>query len=353
MILTIIGARPQFVKASVVSQSFQKKEISEEIIHTGQHYDVKMSQVFWDELEIPHPSVNLEIGSGNHGSQTAKAIDGIENYILNSKKKYKALLVYGDTNSTLAGALVASKLHIPLIHIESGLRSFNKKMPEEINRICTDHVSDFLFCSSNIGVTNLAKEGICRNVFNIGDVMFDAYLKFSEISKQKIILNTLIPFEPQKYNLLTIHRPSNTENTELLKQLFATLGKFDLNFVFPVHPRLKSTITTLNLPENIYVTEPFSFLEMLSILNNSHKVFTDSGGLQKEAFWAKKPCITLREETEWIETLEYNQNILTGINEAKITSAYSCKVQEHNLNPYGNGDSATQIAEIIKSQLYV
>ncbi len=353
MILTIIGARPQFVKASVVSQSFKKNGIPEEIIHTGQHYDNKMSQVFWDELGIPFPSVNLEIGSGNHGTQTARAIEGIENYILNSKKKYKALLVYGDTNSTLAGALVASKLHIPLIHIESGLRSFNKKMPEEINRICTDHISDFLFCSSNIGIDNLAKEGIFRNVYNTGDVMFDAYLKFSEISKEKISLNTLIPFETNKYNLLTIHRPSNTDNIELLKNLFATLGKFDRNFVFPVHPRLKSIITTINLPENIYLTDPFSFLQMLTILNNSYKVFTDSGGLQKEAFWAKIPCITLREETEWIETLENNQNILTGLNEDKIISAYNCDVQKHNQNPYGKGDTAEQISKIIKSQLYV
>ena len=352
MILTIIGARPQFVKASVVSRALKDSDIPETIIHTGQHYDDKMSSVFWEELKIPAPAVNLNVGSGTHGKQTAKMIEEIEAYILSLSTVPKAVLLYGDTNSTLAGAIVASKLHIPVIHVEAGLISFNNKMPEEINRIVTDRISDFLFCSSENPVLQLEKEGITKNVYNVGDVMYDAVMIFGKIANRKLQLNEIIPYEAGHYNVLTLHRPANTDDINVLKGIISAFEKIERPTVWPVHPRIKDLIDQLDLPENLKPFSPFSYLQMLTVMQNCNKVFTDSGGLQKEAYWMNKDCITIREETEWIETLNNNHNILTGSDPRKIIEAYSKTINTERPKLYGNGDASQQIARIIKQMYY-
>ncbi|MBN2894205.1 MAG: UDP-N-acetylglucosamine 2-epimerase (non-hydrolyzing) [Bacteroidales bacterium] len=352
MILTIIGARPQFVKAAVVSKALKEIGIEEEIIHTGQHYDDKMSSVFWDELNIPKPVINLNIGSGNHGFQTAKMIEQIETFILNSKNKIKAILLYGDTNSTLAGAIVAPKLHIPVIHIEAGLRSFNNKMPEEINRIITDRVSDLLFCSSEKSVLQLKSEGIIQNVYNVGDVMYDAFINFGEIAKAKIKLSDIHKFKKNEYNILTLHRPSNTDENDVLQQIISVFEKINKPTIFPVHPRVSRKIKKMNISDNLKLISPLSYFEMLILLQNANKIFTDSGGLQKEAYWANKDCITIREETEWIETLENDFNILTGNNSDRIIDAYYKKNIKQRTNLYGDGKASEKIVKIIKQKYF-
>lgn len=352
MILTIIGARPQFVKAAVVSKALSNFHVKEEIIHTGQHYDDKMSQVFWDELKIPKPKLNLNIGSGNHGMQTAKMIIQIEEFIINLKEKVKAVLLYGDTNSTLAGAIVAPKLHIPVIHVEAGLRSFNNKMPEEINRIITDRVSDLLFCSSEKPLLQLKKEGIIDNVYNTGDVMYDAFLDFSEIAEAKMKLPDIISFEKERYNILTLHRPANTDDINILQQIISAFDKIDKPTIWPVHPRISNKLKMISIPENIIITSPFSYFEMLLVLKKSYKVFTDSGGLQKEAYWANKDCITIRNETEWGETLNNGFNILAGNNSNNIIEAYYENNTFKRPQLYGNGKASLKIAEIIKQKYF-
>lgn len=349
-ILTIVGARPQFVKAAVVSKALHDAKIEEKIVHTGQHYDHNMSTVFWEELEIPAPSVNLNIGSGNHGSQTGQMLQQIEAYILNSEIKPEALLVYGDTNSTLAGALVASKLHIPVVHIEAGLRSFNKTMPEEINRIATDHISDLLFCSSKTGTDQLAKEGITTGVFNSGDVMYDAVIIFSKIAETKVKLSDLTKFQTDEFVLATIHRPSNTDDIDNLTNILEALGDLDHPVIWPVHPRNKKRLASLKCPENLHLMDPVSYLEMMTLLKHCKLVLTDSGGLQKEAYWLKKQCITLRNETEWVETLDGGWNTLVGPEKAKIITAYSSSPSTEWASLYGNGKASQKIAQEIKTR---
>lgn len=348
MILTVVGARPQFIKAAALSLAFKNAGINEQIVHTGQHYDEKMSQVFFEELGIPGVVKNLETGSGKHGAQTGEMLSGIEDYILQNLSRIKAILVYGDTNSTLAGALAASKLHIPVIHVEAGLRSFNRKMPEEINRVLTDHISTFLFCSSNEGVNHLKNEGITRNVFNVGDIMHDAVKSFLPYAR--------VPQEfkshPARYNLITIHRPSNTDNIQRLQTILTGIGKIEDRCYWPVHPRNKAILNQLVLPKNIIICEPFSYFEMLYAIQNSVKVITDSGGLQKEAYWLKKPCITVRPQTEWIETLDDNWNQLC---DGSIDSIVSCYQNEPVKNTwksiYGEGNASTIIADTIQTKL--
>ncbi|WP_020403629.1 non-hydrolyzing UDP-N-acetylglucosamine 2-epimerase [Gracilimonas tropica] len=349
MILTIVGARPQFVKAAVVSKAFSEAGVEEEIIHTGQHYDYEMSTVFWEELGLPTPSVNLEVGSGSHGKQTGIMLQKLEDFILDLPEKPQALLVYGDTNSTLAGAIVASKLHIPVVHVEAGLRSFNRNMPEEINRILTDHASDFLFCSSEEGVTQLAKEGITKQVYNVGDVMYDALLTFSEIADKKFNLQDIIPFEADSYYLATIHRPSNTDNDANLTSILQAFGELSKPVVWPVHPRNKERLKTVSIPKNLHLIDPVSYFKMMVLLKNSFKVITDSGGLQKEAYWMKKPCITVRGETEWKETLQGNWNILTGPNQQKILKASTDSPNTTWKPLYGEANATNKIAKILKA----
>jgi UDP-GlcNAc3NAcA epimerase len=348
IILTIVGARPQFVKAAVVSKALADAGIQEQIVHTGQHYDHEMSTVFWEELNLPTPTVNLEVGSGTHGKQTGIMLQKLEAFIMAMPDTPGALLVYGDTNSTLAGAIVASKLHIPVIHVEAGLRSFNRAMPEEINRVLTDHASNLLFCSSDKGVEQLALEGITKNVFDVGDVMYDALLTFSNIAEQKFTLSEITSSPPEKYYLATIHRPANTDNGEHLQAIINAFGALSKPVVWPVHPRNKQRLSEIELPENLHVIEPVSYLKMMILLKNCAKVITDSGGLQKEAYWMQKPCITVRDETEWVETLEGGWNILTGAHTQKIISAVQADSFEKWQPLYGKGKAADEIVGITK-----
>ena len=343
-IITLIGARPQFVKAAVVSKTFIDAGIEELIIHSGQHYDEKMSEVFWKELKIPKPFKNLNIGSANHGEQTGNIMIQLEKLIAN-ESNIDAILVYGDTNTTLAGALVGSKLHIPIIHIESGLRSYNRTMPEEVNRVLTDAISTILFCPSQIAIDNLAKEGITKNVFNVGDVMWDAIKSFTPIAEKTVNLNNII--KHQNFILLTLHRPSNTDNIENLNNIVSQLSKTKSDIYWPVHPRNIKHLSSLNLPTNLHLIEPLSYFEMLIALGNCEQVITDSGGLQKEAYWNKKPCITIRPQTEWIETLENGWNILASSSNNDIVNAIENR-QLGNWKPlYGKGNSAKEICKII------
>ena len=347
-ILTILGARPQFVKAAVVSKALHDKGISETIIHTGQHYDHNMSDVFFDELGIPRPAKNLEAGSGRHGQQTGKMLELIEDFMLSGDRLPRFLMVYGDTNSTIAGALAASKIHVPVIHVEAGLRSFNRKMPEEVNRVLTDHISDLLFCSSDEGVNQLAREGVTKGVHNVGDVMYDAVLTFLAAADAK---DSKPQLPEGEYAVFTLHRPSNTDNPENLKSILSALGQFEKKVIWPVHPRAKNLLKSHDLPDNLILTDPKPYLEMLLLIRGSSLVITDSGGLQKEAYWQKKRCITVREETEWTETLHGGWNTLTGPNEEKILSALKAKTDTPWTPLYGDGTASRKIAEIISEKL--
>ena len=312
-----------------------------------------MSGVFWEELGIPPYSINLDCGSGNQGAQTARIMEKLENYLLGLESLPRCVLLYGDTNSTLAGSVVASKMQIPVIHIEAGLRSFNREMPEEINRIVTDHLSDLLFCSSEQGAAHLLSEGISKGVYISGDVMYDAILSFTKIAEFKYSIQEILPFEPGAYGLLTLHRPSNTDNIDNMKNILDALASFSCPIVWPVHPRMNGKFNGIKLPANVHTVPPYSYLEMLTVLKAATKVFTDSGGVQKEAYWLKKPCITLREETEWVETLHHNWNIICGANSAAIKAAFKTSPDLETWIPlYGDGNASGKIASIIKSTYY-
>lgn len=342
-LLTILGARPQFIKAAVVSRCIRDYQlnISEDILHTGQHYDYSMSQIFFDEMDIPKPTINLQIGTGDHGAATGKMLEGIEYEI--KKRKPDCVLVYGDTNSTLAGALAAAKLQIPVAHIEAGERSYNRQMPEEINRVVTDHVSSFLFCCSDSSKNRLHTEGIKKNVFVVGDVMLDAFLTYlSKATWPKKLNNQLNSFV-----LATLHRAQNTDNPVRLQSILSAFSDINAQIVFPIHPRTHKSIVEnkINIASNIHIIEPVSYFEMLQLLKECEYVLTDSGGLQKEAYYAGKKCITLREETEWMELVEVGMNKVTGINPDDILSALAwAKTSEKITNPiYGDGSAGKKI----------
>lgn len=355
-IVTVIGARPQFIKASVVSKEIRKDNV-EIIIHTGQHYDKNMSDIFFEQLSIPKPDYNLEIGSGSHAFQTGNMMIEIEKILLKEKPDY--VLVYGDTNSTLAGALAASKLLIPVIHIEAGLRSFNMNMPEEQNRILTDHISKILFCPTDTAVKNLKNEGIINDVYNVGDVMCDSVLHFSKIAEEKYNTNNinLVPIYEEKifekWYLTTIHRAENTMDNKNLINILSVLNNLDEIVIFPVHPRIKNMVDNLekeNHYSNIYFVEPVDYLTMLYLTRNSKKVITDSGGLQKECYILNVPCITIREQTEWVETLNNGYNVLSKpeYNDlySKINNAHI--FGKEKINYYGDGDASLKIANILR-----
>ena len=320
IIITIVGARPQFIKAAVLSREFSKRNnIHEILIHTGQHYDDNMNRIFFDEMQIPKPTHNLEITSPKHGQMTGRMIEQIEKQLI--RYQPDAVVVYGDTNSTLAGAIAAGKLNIPVVHIEAGLRSFNMQMPEEQNRIMTDHISTFLFCPNQNAINNLDNENIFDDkkfddgrilkVKNCGDLMYEAIHYYKNIAlKKSNILEKLDISTP--YFLSTIHRPENTDSKEKLAGIFDFFKKTSKNIVLPLHPRTKKYIMSYNIdmPSNVRFIEPAGYLDMIMLLENSEMVLTDSGGLQKEAFWLKKPCVTLREQTEWTETIDSGWNIL-------------------------------------------
>lgn len=315
-ILTVVGARPQFIKAWPVSQALARAGLTEFLVHTGQHYDDKMSEVFFRELGIPQPGINLEVGSGSHGQQTGTIMQKLEPVVV--AQRPDAVLVYGDTNSTLAAAVVAVKLDVPIVHVEAGLRSFNRRMPEEHNRVLTDHCSSLLLCPTPTAVTNLAREGLTRGVHLVGDVMLDALHAARDRAGSP---GELAGLPAGQYLLATIHRAENTDDPALLREIFQGLEALPLPVVLPAHPRLRTRLERAGLtarPERIRLIEPLSYLEMVRALAGARGVLTDSGGLQKEAFWLGVPCITLREETEWIETLANGANRLAGASAARI-----------------------------------
>jgi UDP-GlcNAc3NAcA epimerase len=350
-IVTIIGARPQFIKAATVSRFFRSGiGINEILLHTGQHYDLNMSEIFFRELDIPEPAYNLEVGSGSHAFQTGEILKGIEHILLKEKPNWT--LIYGDTNSTLAGALASVKLHIPVAHIEAGLRSFNRIMPEEINRIVADRISDLLFAPTQTAIDNLTNEGLSGITVFSGDVMLDSVLYY----KEKILHEPdhyKIKNIPEKYLLATIHRAENTDNIENLKTIFHALSKAGLPVVLPIHPRTKKLISGfIPIASNIMIIEPVGYLEMLKLTMDSFKVVTDSGGLQKEAYFLEKQCITIRSETEWIETLHDNWNIVTGIDPKKILKAiYAPAPLSVQKDDFGNGSAAEIIVNTLMDSI--
>lgn len=349
--LTIVGARPQFIKAAPVSRELRKDNV-EILVHTGQHYDENMSKVFFEELNIPEPDYNLGIGSASHGEQTGKMLIEIEKVII--EENPDVLLVYGDTNSTIAGALAASKLNIPIAHVEAGLRSYNKKMPEEQNRVLTDHLSDILFCPTESSVENLKEEGLKEGIYNVGDVMYDSILYNIDIArKHSNILNDL-NMTANGYYLLTIHRAENTDIKNNLITILEATNSLNKEVIFPIHPRTKNKMNeykkTQSEYKNISFIEPVSYLDMIYLIENSIKVLTDSGGVQKEAYFLKTPCVTLRNETEWIETLENNWNVLCEINKKSIinkTKKDLLNLKRGRKTNFGCGDSAKKIVNTI------
>lgn len=348
-ILTIVGARPQFIKAAPVSKALRKKH-KEILVHTGQHYDENMSNIFFNELKIPKPDYNLEIGSGSHGKMTGAMLSSLEEIYLKENPDF--VLVYGDTNSTIAGALAASKLLIPVIHVEAGLRSFNKDMPEEQNRILTDHISKFLLVPTEDAIKNLKNEGIIDNVYNIGDVMYDAVLMFKELAKEKEYLLEELGVNKNEYILTTIHRAENTNNIERLKNMIQALNECGENVILPLHPRTKKFIEDygLNFNDNIKVIEPIGYLEMLMLESNSKKIVTDSGGVQKEAYFMGKPCITMRDETEWVETVKLGWNKIVGTDKNEIINSiktFNPTTKQEKI--FGDGNASDKIVDIIDS----
>jgi UDP-GlcNAc3NAcA epimerase len=357
-IVTVIGARPQFIKAAAVSRVISTKYagvVEEVLVHTGQHYDDNMSKVFFDELDIPHPKYNLAISGGQHGAMTGRMLEAIENVLLQEKPDW--LLIYGDTNSTLAGALAAAKLHIPVAHVEAGLRSFNMRMPEEFNRILSDRVSSLLFCPTDRAVANLKVEGLTNGVHNVGDVMYDVALFFQERAKhQSTILNTL-QVSAGEFVLATCHRAENTDDPKRLNEIVLALAAVAkmLRVILPLHPRTKKLIDDYGLREHlaeVTVVEPLSFLDMVALEQSAKLILTDSGGVQKEAFFYGVPCLTMRDETEWTETTASGANVLVGANRGAIiegferlqSSQWACTGKSQ---PYGNGDASGKILEAL------
>lgn len=357
-ITTIVGARPQFVKEAALSHRL--RQIATEIlIHTGQHYDKKMSEIFFEEMNIPKPDYNLAVGSGTHAKQAADMMVGIETILL--QEKPDAVLVYGDTNSTLAGALAAVKIHIPVIHVEAGLRAYDMHMPEEVNRVLTDRISKYLLCSTETAVENLAKEGIRDGVYLVGDIMCDAVLNYasmqSEIPNREFMKNLILKdgreiSDIKTWYLATMHRPDNTDVISRLGEILAALNELDEKVIFPMHPRIVGAIKELeqtNNYDNIVWIEPVGYKEMIFLTKNAKKVITDSGGLQKEAYILNTPCITVRSQTEWVETLKGNHNILAIPDKQDILN----KVQNTKINwsshpdYYGRGNAADQICSVI------
>lgn len=356
-LLTVVGARPQFIKAAPISRAIQtynhkhpKRPLQEILLHTGQHYDDAMSKIFFEELELPEPDYNLAVGSGPHGQQTGQMLERIEAVLL--AEKPELVLVYGDTNSTLAGALAAAKLHIAVAHVEAGLRSFNRQMPEEINRVLADHVSDLLFCPTETAMRNLTAEGITKGVHNVGDVMYDSVLHNAQLAGKRSQILDELKLKPKGYALATVHRAENTDDEERLRSIFGALDEIardGLPVVVPLHPRTRKQLASLKLsPERLRIIEPVSYLEMLLLEKNAQVILTDSGGVQKEAFFFRVPCVTLRDETEWVETVEMGWNVLAGWQPDRIVKVVrEAKPGAEEATPYGDGRAAERIVRII------
>lgn len=350
-IVTIVGARPQFIKAAAVSREILKHagKIEEVMVHTGQHYDPNMSQVFFDELEIPAPRYNLEVSGGGHGAMTGRMLEGIERILVDEKPNW--VLVYGDTNSTLAGALTAAKLHIPVSHVEAGLRSFNMRMPEEINRILADRVSTLLLCPTKIAVENLAVEGIVQGVHNVGDVMYDVALYYRERAKEQSKILQAHGLSEKSFALATCHRAENTDDAARLEGIVSALAEIarEMPVVLPLHPRTRKLLQQFGLEHHLAaltVVDPLPFLDMVALEQAAQVILTDSGGVQKEAFFYKVPCITMRDETEWVETIESGWNRLVGASREMIINAFKSLndgSERSAVQPYGLGNSSELI----------
>ncbi|MCD6153323.1 MAG: UDP-N-acetyl glucosamine 2-epimerase [Syntrophobacterales bacterium] len=402
-VVSVVGARPQFIKASPVSNALRQADHQEFIIHTGQHYDYEMSRVFFDEMELPEPDVNLEVGSGSHAKQTGEMLIQIENILIAEKPDWA--LVYGDTNSTLAGALAAVKLHIPVAHVEAGLRSFNREMPEEHNRVLTDHISDLLFCPTKTAVGNLINEGF-KNIAgdgnliestnsrsldsfplildpysspliaNVGDVMYDSILHNIKLAERNSRVLDRLKIKPKNYVLATVHRAENTDYPERLMSIFEAftqIAQDDIPVIIPLHPRTRQCLSNSKFKIDGFVKtpsplmgegrgegegggektplriiDPVSYLDMLMLEQNANAILTDSGGMQKEAYFLGVPCVTLRTETEWVETVETGWNVIAGADRGKIVEAVRCfKSGSPRPELYGDGRASQKIVEIL------
>ena len=352
-IVTVVGARPQFIKAAAVSRVIRNdyaSKIDEILVHTGQHYDDNMSKVFFEELDIPHPKYNLEISGGQHGAMTGRMLEAVENVLVKEKPDW--LLIYGDTNSTLAGALAAAKLHIPVAHVEAGLRSFNMRMPEEVNRILADRVSSLLFCPTETAVNNLKAEGISQGVHNVGDVMYDVALFYRDIAQQQSTVLQALGLAPAGFVLATCHRAENTDDPRRLGGILSALAEIaaQIPVVVPLHPRTRKLVGEYGLTHlltKLTITDPLPFLDMVALEQASRIILTDSGGVQKEAFFYGVPCITMRDETEWVETVDLGWNQLVGTSASSILSAVNETMQSPpngvSAKPYGMGKAASDI----------
>lgn len=351
-ILTVVGARPQFIKAAPVGKALQAAGHYQFLVHTGQHYDHNMSQVFFDELQIPQPNANLEIGSGTHGQQTGQMLMRIEEVIEQQRPDW--VLVYGDTNSTLAGALAAVKLHVPVAHVEAGLRSFNREMPEEHNRVLTDHCADLLLCPTQTAVNLLAKEGITNGVHLVGDTMYDAVLQFADLARQRSTILSALQLQPKRFILATIHRPYNTDSPENLCNILQGLATLAEPVIFPVHPRTRKKLAELGLlgVSNVHLIDPVGYLDMLALQQNARLIITDSGGVQKEAFFFAVPCVTVRPETEWVETVESGWNILVPAIQGKIRTAVMQQSWPQATPPlaFGDGRASEKIVRLLEER---
>lgn len=351
-VTTVIGARPQFIKAAPVCFALRDAGVRETLVHTGQHYDEGMSEIFFRELGIPAPDVNLGVGSGSHGKQTAAMLEGIDALLL--KERPDAVLVYGDTNSTLAGALAARKLDVPVAHIEAGLRSFNRSMPEETNRVLTDHCSTLLFCPTQDAVTHLAAESVTDGVYRVGDTMFDAVRLFTARAEKQSRVLTDLGMAPKGYYLATIHRPYTTDEPERLSAVMEALGRLDLPVIFPVHPRTTARLHAANiaLTPSVKAIGPVGYLDMLMLQKNARLIVTDSGGMQKEACFVETPCVTIRTETEWNETVAAGWNRLAWGDASAILDAIEHQKRHTPATPltiFGDGHAAEKIVAILKA----
>lgn len=359
-IITVIGARPQFVKAALVSHAIQSQnvrttttQITEILVHTGQHYDAAMSQVFFEEMGIPAPAYNLEVGSGSHAVQTGQIMIRLEQILV--EQRPEIVLVYGDTNSTIAAALAAPKLGIPLGHVEAGLRSYNRTMPEEINRITTDRVSTLLFCPTRTSMDLLRQEGITQGVHLTGDVMLDAALHFARVAEQRSNPLERFHLSPKAYYLATVHRPVNADNPEHMACILRAFSHLPMPVVFPVHPRTRKMIDTLCAQGNLTYDsaqlrfiEPVGYLEMLLLEKYARTIITDSGGVQKEAYFFRVPCVTLRDETEWVETVQLGWNVLCAIQEQDILEKIRHAREGTWLPVFGDGTASAKIVELVQ-----
>lgn len=362
-ILTVIGARPQFIKAAPVSRAIRSagrgrtgtSAIVEVLVHTGQHYDREMSDVFFKELDLPEPAHHLGIGAGPHGQQTGRMLEGVERVL--EMERPDLVLVYGDTNSTLAGALAAGKLRIPIAHVEAGLRSFNRAMPEELNRVVTDHLAAYLFCPTHLAVKNLSCEGIVNGVHLVGDVMYDVLKMSLPVATTRSQVLERLSLSPKAYDVVTVHRAGTTDVRERLAGILQALAGLDRPVVFPCHPRTKKMIEQFGLApllgaSRVRVIEPLGYLDMLRLESGAAVILTDSGGMQKEAYWLGVPCVTLRDETEWVETVEAGWNRLAGTDPSAIVAAARAAFDAGPPEPgqlYGDGNTAERILAIVQA----